>query len=113
MQFVNEASDALIAVRKAILSYQVLPDGHRIAPTLLDFDELAIRLTTAEGLRFAGLAEAVVAGLVPPESVNTSMAGFATWALLSGGLTAFPGSESVNTSMAGFAARPRLPGCRT
>ena len=34
VQFVNEALDALIAVRKAVLADQVLPDGHRIAATL-------------------------------------------------------------------------------
>ena len=33
-EFVNEAFDALIAVREAVVGNQVLPDGHRItAPT--------------------------------------------------------------------------------
>ena len=53
-----------------------------------------------------------VSGVVPPESVVTCMAGFATLGRLSARSQLLVGSESVVTSMAGFAARTQ-PGART
>ena len=48
VQLANEALDALIAVRKAVLGDQVLPDGHGIAATREpEFDQLAVRLAGA------------------------------------------------------------------
>ena len=53
LNFVNEAIDALIAVLNAMFSDRVLPDGHRIPPTLQRrLDEFAICLSVAEGARF-------------------------------------------------------------
>jgi len=48
-QFVDEAFDALVAVRKAVLRNQILPDGHRIATTIqARLDHFAVRLTVAD-----------------------------------------------------------------
>jgi len=48
LQFVDEALDALIAVRKAIVTAQVLVDGYPIAATLHGgLNQLAIGLALA------------------------------------------------------------------
>ena len=47
-EFVDEAFDALVAVPKALLSHQVLPDSHRIATAVQSqLDDFTIRLTIA------------------------------------------------------------------
>src|SRR5215217_920283 len=66
----------------------------------------------SQPLSVTDVAGFVVSGEVPPESVVTCMAGFATWGRLSARSSPLVGSESVVTSMAGFAVRTH-PGART
>ena len=66
----------------------------------------------SQPLSVTDVAGFVVSGEVPPESVVTCMAGFATLGRLSARSSPLVGSESVVTSMAGFAVRTQ-PGART
>ena len=66
----------------------------------------------SQPLSVTDVAGFVVSGAVPPESLVTCMAGFATLGRLSARLSPLVGSESVVTSMAGFAVRTQ-PGART
>jgi hypothetical protein len=84
-----------------MIGNQVLPDGHGIpAATQSQFDQLAIWFAGTGG-RLRMSRGSLPSRIDPPESVVTSMAGFA-------------GSGSVVTCMAGFAdARRSHPGWRT
>ena len=54
-QFANKSFDRLIAAVKAVLTNQVLPDGHGIAPAAQsNFDALAIRFAGTGGGRWIG-----------------------------------------------------------
>jgi hypothetical protein len=72
----------------------------------------------SQPLSVTDVAGFVVSGEVPPESVVTCMAGFATLGRLSARSSPLVGSESAVTSMAGFAVRTQpgartwMPGCR-